>query len=257
MLLRPPKTLWLQKAGNRPEEHEDASSASYPYSMGAREPDTARVAVADGASESAFAREWARLLTREFVQRPPDLDALDDCSLREWLAPARREWRDAIPWDRIPWHGLAKAQAGAFATLLGVTVSDPGDDSPGLRWEAVAVGDCCLFVVQEDRLILSFPLEEAGQFDSTPALLCSNSENAGEPWEGVSRADGRCRRGDLLVLASDALACWFLEAHAGGGRPWETLQALEASEWPAWVDEQRRAGAMRNDDTTLMVIEVA
>ena len=159
-----------------------------------------------------------------------------------------------MPWDRIPWHGEAKARAGAFATVLGLAI---GAESGRLSWQAMAVGDSCLFVVRDGRLRLSFPLEDAAEFDNNPALVCSNPDNAGNLWEGVRRSGGECVPGDLLILATDALACWFLAEHAAGEKPWETLMALDSPAWSGWVGERRRNGSMRNDDTTLVVIEVA
>ena len=216
----------------------------------------ARVAISDGASESAFAREWAKILTGAFVARPPDLCGLTEDSLLDWLASAQEEWRACVPWDRIPWHGEAKARAGAFATLLGLTIGAAPDNSRRLSWQAVAVGDSCLFVVRDDRLWLSFPLEDPAQFDNSPALVCSNPANAGELWEEVRRHSGECAPGDLFILASDALACWFLANSAAGEKPWKILLALDSSRWDAWVGEQRRGGLMRNDDTTVVIIKV-
>ena len=257
MALRPPRTFWLPKAGNSSEEYEDASLVVYPHRMGASGRHTARAAVSDGASESAFAREWANVLTEAFASRPPDICGLTEGSMCDWLALAQEEWRNGIPWDRIPWHGEAKARSGAFATLLGLTIAAGPAGSAGFSWRAVAVGDSCLFVIRDGRLWLSFPLEDAAQFDNSPALVCSNPDNAGEPWEYVHRIDGECVAGDSFILASDALACWFLGRNAEGEKPWETLLALEASGWAAWVEEQRRTGSMRNDDTTLVIIRVA
>ncbi len=247
MVLRPHSELWAPKAGNDPEEYEDA----FRVGCGA-----ARVAVSDGASESAFAREWANALVEAFVALPPELCGLTEESLNEWLAAPREQWRSEVPWDRIPWHGEAKARAGAFATLLGLTFGSAPDDSGRLCWQALAVGDSCLFVVRGDRLDLSFPLDDAAQFDNNPALVCSNPDNAGELWEAVRLHGGECAAGDLFVLATDALACRFLAQDADGEKPWESLPALDPSEWDAWIDEQRRAGLMRNDDTTLVIIEV-
>ena len=256
MDLRPPKSFRLPKAGNSPEEYEDASRVAFPQRMGASGRRTARAAVSDGASESAFAREWANALADAFVSRPPDLCGLTEDSMRDWMAPAQEEWRVSIPWDRIPWHGEAKARAGAFATLLGLTVATKAGNSRRLSWRALAVGDSCLFVVRDDRLWLSFPLEDAAQFDNSPDLVCSNPDNAGDLWENVHRSGGDCVAGDSFILASDALACWFLERNAEGEKPWKTLLALDSSDWAAWVEEQRRAGLMRNDDTTLVIIRV-
>ena len=257
MALRPPRTFWLPKAGNCPEEHEDASLVVYPQRLGASGRRTARAAVSDGASESAFAREWANVLTQAFISRPPDICGLTEESMCEWLALAQQEWHVGIPWDRIPWHGEAKARAGAFATLLGLTIAAGPGRSAGFSWQAVAVGDSCLLVVRDGRLSLSFPLEDAAQFDNSPALVCSNPDNAGELWENVRQSDGECVSGDSFILASDALACWFLDRDAAGEKPWETILALDASGWVAWVEDQRRAGLMRNDDTTLVIISVA
>lgn len=214
-----------------------------------------RVAVSDGASESAFAREWANALTDTFVTRPPDLCGLTDDSLLDWMAEAQEEWNAVVPWDRIPWHGEAKARAGAFATLLGLTIGAVFS-SRGLFWQATAVGDSCLFIVRDDRLRLSFPLEEADEFDNIPALVCSNPDNAGGLWENVRRSGGECAAGDLFILATDALAWWFLAQNAAGEKPWETLLALNSSRWDAWVGEQRRGRLMGNDDTTLVIIKV-
>ena len=257
MALRPPRRFWLPKAGNSPEEYEDASRVVYPQRIGASGRRTARAAVSDGASESAFAREWANVLADAFVDRPPDACGFTEDSMCDWLASAQEEWRAGIPWDRIPWHGEAKARAGAFATLVGLTVATKPNNSRRLSWRAVAVGDSCLFVVRDDRLWLSFPLEDAAQFDNNPTLVCSNPDNAGEVGDSVHWSDGDCVAGDLFILASDALACWFLGRNAEGEKPWRTLLALDASAWAAWVEEQRRAGLMRNDDTTLTIIRVA
>ena len=256
MILQPPRRLWLAKAGNRPEECEDASRVVYPQRIGAAGRRLARAAVSDGASESAFAGEWANALTNAFASRPPDLSGLTEDAFNAWLAPAQDDWHSDVPWDRLPWHGEAKARAGAFATLLGLTVGAAPDGSHRLSWQAMAVGDSCLFIVRDDRLWLSFPLEDAAEFDNNPALVCSNPANAGELGEELRSQSGSCAAGDIFILATDALACWFLARNAAGERPWETLLALDSSEWDDWVGEQRQAGSMRNDDTTLVVIKV-
>ena len=252
MGLQPPRRFQTAKAGNRPEECEDASRISYPYTAG-----PARIALCDGASESAFAREWAQILTRAFVYSPFDLYSLDDLALGLWLGQRETEWNRVVPWERIPWHGEAKTRAGALATLLGMVISQTPDPSGAYPWQAVAVGDCCLFVVHDDALALSFPLEDSGQFNNTPALICSNHANNGRLWNGVHQYRGECLPGDAIILASDALACWILQERESGGRPWETLLSLDSEkEWSNWVAGKRDERAMRNDDTTLIAVKV-
>lgn len=256
MWLRPLTERWLPRAGNSPEEYEDAFRAAIPDHDPGADGGAALVAVADGASESAFAREWADALVEAFVSGPPDLTGLTDDSLHAWLDAPRERWRGQVPWDRLPWHGEAKARAGAFATLLGLTFEAAPGDASRLRWRALAVGDSCLFIVRDGRLALSFPLEDAAEFDNAPALICSNPASAAPPWDAVCRRDGACEAGDVFILASDALSCWFLALDAAGEQPWEALAALGPADWEAWVDAQRQAGLLGNDDTTLVAMEV-
>lgn len=256
MALRPPIRLELHKAGNSAHEYEDASRTRYPRQRSASGRRTAKAVISDGASEAAFAREWANVLAEAFVARTPDLGSLTEECLLDWLALAQEEWHAQVPWDRIPWHGEAKARAGSFATLLGLTIGATPGNSRRLVWHAVAVGDSCLFVVRDGRLILSFPLEDAALFNNSPSLVCSNPHNMGELWGNVQRRGGECVIGDSIILATDALACWFLERNAGGEKPWETILALDQGTWSDWVEEQRRTGLMQNDDTTAVIIRV-
>ena len=92
MPLKPPKTWRLSKEGNRPEECEDAFRVVYPSRTGpGTGAEIARAAVCDGASESAFAREWAEILANAFVDRPLDLSGLTEDSMKTWLKSAARK----------------------------------------------------------------------------------------------------------------------------------------------------------------------
>jgi hypothetical protein len=254
MGLKPPRTLLLPKAGNRPEECEDAFRVIYPQRIG---PGMARVAISDGASESAFSREWARILADTFTTRPPGLSSgLTEDSLKRWLSPGQQEWHNEVPWNRLPWHGEAKARTGAYATLLGLIIEAAPNNSRRLSWRALAIGDTCLFMVHNDQLLLSFPLHDPAQFGTTPDLICSNPANDGGLWKGVHQHSGECTPGDLFILASDALACWFLNESAAGGKPWKSLLKLDSPGRYTWVEEQRRKRLMRNDDTALVIIKV-
>lgn len=256
VLLQPAREFWLPKAGNRSDEYEDAYSVLYPESLGASPDEMVQSAVADGASESAFAREWANVLTSAFVNRPLDLASVDEASLIEWLELAQDEWHECVPWDRIPWHGEAKARAGAHATLMGLSIRTDSDNDDQLIWHAMAVGDSCLFVIREGRLQESFPLETADQFDNYPSLLSSNRSASDGLWENARVTSGECDSGDVFILASDAIACWILGQLEAGDEPFEVVMGMDDADWSEWVDEQRNAGTMRNDDTTLVIIEI-
>ena len=252
------RVFWFPKEGNRSDEYEDAY-AYHPQAIrvGDFGIDMARIALSDGASESAFAREWANILVRHFVQAPMDMSNPTRSTLDSWLAPAQTEWHEAVPWDRIPWHGEAKTRSGSLATLLGLTIEAAPDDPQVLYWRASAVGDSCLFVVRRDEMTLSFPLDDAARFNNRPDLVCSNPENNSGISDRLHHQSGECEPGDVFILASDDVSRWMLRGWAANRRPWHSVLALKCGEEAAaWVWEQRREGSLGNDDITLVIAEV-
>src|SRR5207244_4452936 len=164
MTTHPPlrwRQLAVPKRGHRPEEYEDAAAGD-----GSR----GRFAVADGATESAFAGDWSRLLAEAFV-----LDSLVARGWKEWLPEVRRRWLEAVGSREMPWYLEEKSAQGAFATFLGLEFQ-PVPPGQNWEWRAIAVGDCCLFHLRRDQLVCSFPLDEAAEFNSTPELIGSRSE---------------------------------------------------------------------------------
>jgi hypothetical protein len=231
--------LSLPRRGYTRDEYEDAWAA---------DPAAGRFAVADGASESAFAGLWARLLVEGFVaaSRPGDLAG--------WLDGPRRRWSAEVSGPELPWYGEIKRAQGAFATLLGVRIRPPTPRRPG-RWSAAAVGDTCLIRVQKDRHVRAFPVERSSAFGNDPRLIGSRRGPALSPEYG----SGPLRAGDRLFLMTDALAEWFLHAHESGRHPWNAVEPLLSAERPeeafsAWV-EQLRGDGLRDDDVTLLTIE--
>ena len=112
-------------------------------------------------------------------------------------------------------------------------------------------------MVRQNDLAVAFPLQESGQFNTTPPLVCSNPANNGSVWSHVLQLEGECVPGDVIFLASDALACWILQEHESGGRPWETLLSLDSTRiWTEWVQTRRKERQMRNDDTTMVTVKV-
>jgi hypothetical protein len=233
----------LVKAGNEPADYEDAFAAD-----AAR----ARFAVADGASEASFAAAWARLLVEGFVaaRRPWRED---------WLAPARRRWSAEIDGLPLPWYAEAKRDQGAFATLLGVAFRRPEAGRRG-TWRALAVGDTCLFHTRAGRMLTSFPLTRAADFGNEPPLLGSRL-GGGERNGEREQASGRWRPRDRFLLMTDALAQWFLRQCERGADPTPEVAGLLAepdaqAAFPGWAEERRREHGLRNDDVTLLVIDL-
>lgn len=227
----------LPKAGNSLEEYEDALACDLR---------AGRFAIADGATESSFAGLWARELVEGYVASPPPGSPW---GLRRWLEPLQRQWHAAINWDQLLWYAEAKARAGAFASLLGLELEPAG------RWRALAVGDSCLFQVRGRDLVLAFPLERAEEFGNRPLLLSSNRANNRRVWREVRTTAGDGHPGDLLLLATDALAHWLFSQHEVGERPWEMLREIEGQrEFEGLITRIRQTGQIRNDDVTLLLV---
>ena len=230
-------TWWAPKSGHAPNEYEDAYAVA---------PATLRFAVADGASETSFAKEWAELLVARFVAEPPE-----PADLRAWIAPMQATWAESHLARPAAWYAEQKAREGAFASLLGVALADD-------RWRALAVGDSCLFVVRAGKLQRAFPFEKAEQFNNGPVLLSSVERANLNVWSGVQSEQGVLQARDQLLLMTDALAHWFLTEAELGRRPWAALDRVET---PAAFEDMmqflRRGGALRNDDVTLVRLEVA
>ncbi|MDX1952445.1 MAG: hypothetical protein SFY81_09680 [Verrucomicrobiota bacterium] len=251
------QAFWLAKLGNAADEYEDA----FAYSLTSR-----RFAIADGATESSFADRWAQGLVKQFASAPP----AQPKELKEWLAPLQKEWSAGIDWENLPWFAEEKAKTGAFSTFLGLTFAEEEpprkngllgrtwffrkQEKPVLKWHAMSVGDTCLFQIRNAQLIHSFPMDNSEQFNSRPVLLSSNAEHNTGVWEGIRTDEGECQPDDLFVLATDAVAKWFLERHQSGEKPWEILNTLQTPrEFEDLIGKLREEKSIRNDDATIVL----
>lgn len=232
------------KRGNAPDEYEDAFAG---------DPSRGRFAVADGASESSFAAAWAKLLVEGFITASGQ-----PWQMVDWLAPLRNRWSAEVDGQPLPWYAEDKRQQGAFATLLGIVFRRP---RKGPRaWRALAVGDSCLFRLRAGRICQSFPLTRADEFGNLPGLLGSRGRAIDTPEREVKRIGGRWQPGDRFLLMTDALAEWTLRKTEENGRPIAAIEALLAESAPddafaGWIEERRQHG-LRNDDVTLVIIDL-
>jgi hypothetical protein len=232
----------VAKAGNAESDYEDASAA---------DAGRGRFAIADGASEASFAGSWARLLVERFVG-----DTGKPWRGLDWIEPARKQWASDVDALSLPWYADEKRSLGAFATFLGFAVRARPDSNQGV-WRAIAVGDACLFHTRDDALELAFPVTRSSDFVNHPDLL--NSRRAGA--DRSHRARGRWQSKDRFLLMTDALAQWFLLETEAMHEPLAQLRSFLAEPSPeaafaSWVNARRRESVLRNDDVTLMIVDL-
>jgi len=232
------KTFWLAKHGNEADEYEDAFAPAVDVAV---QDDVFRCAVADGATESSFAGAWARLLAEGYSHTSP-IDELRSC-LQFFVAS-----------KELSWFAEEKARSGAFAAIIGIEIRN--DE----KWDAEAVGDCCLFHVRAGKIVVTFPLAKREDFDKAPFLISSN-HSAGEV--PLLRMSSTWQSGDVFFLASDALARWMMiEAAEGIDVVQKVLALSDNSAFGELVQVERQnmdandQARLRNDDTTLMLVKV-
>jgi hypothetical protein len=230
-----PAVFRVPKYGSSRAEYEDALA----WSRRQR-----RFAVADGASASAFARLWARLLVHAYVA-----GELRAASLEPDLIPLQARWSAAIEQRDLPWYAVEQARRGAFAALTGLTLDADG------RWTALAVGDCCVFQVRERELVAAVPLSDPEAFEARPLLLGTRpaANTALRAADAIVCAEGTWQPGDSFLLMSDALAAMFLRAARTLDVPLEALDfERSAGGFRHWINQLRAERLLRNDDVSLL-----
>jgi hypothetical protein len=263
------------KDGSAAAEYEDAFQV-LPGTGDEVPGDWVGVAVTDGATESLLARRWATMLANEFAGITDA--ARDPNAFTETVGGLSGQWPsvvDSYLTERenaarpLRWYERPGIKKGAFATLLTlqviigseiVTGSSLKAESARLpvigNWHSAAVGDTCLFHVRAERLRVAFPLASSTDFGTSPALLGSCHDDPDIIGDHVQFAEGIVAEGDDFFVCTDALAAWFLARVEEGGRPWETLRDLSDTNFPEWITTARRTQGLRNDDVTLVHIDI-
>lgn len=236
-------------------EYEDAyASTERKYG----ENQTLRAAVADGATECSFAADWADMLVKCYVEQQ-FRDIQDLCVKVESLS---KDWQRNIDSKQLMWFAEEKARLGAFSTLLGLEIfPDASEKANCGGWNAIAVGDSCLFQIRDNLLELAFPIQQSSGFNNSPILISSRLEKNKGHWDKALVGTGNWQAGDLFFLATDALAAWFIGEYELDRFPWEVLiRFIDDNEcdksFESWVNEMRASSLMKNDDITCLIIKL-
>lgn len=195
-------TAWSE--GCDPDDNRDAVRVT-----AATDGSEALLAVADGASNTLFAGNWAELLCDTAVA--PESSGLDEVGLRAGLEQAAVAHQAGVTlgeedrWLRRKWE-----QYGSQSTLLAVNIRKKSATSALV--EAYAVGDSTLIHASETS-VRSFPLTHSDEFGRRPTLISSL-----DPTDVVfDRWSGSMEPGDIIVAVSDGVARRLLELSSTDG----------------------------------------
>lgn len=218
----------------------------------------ARYVVVDGATEAYDSIRWVRQLVTAFLGQGDTAPELTPAGLDAWIERMQHRWLDEAPrafasvFEERKFH-----DDGSFATFLGCEVHGLGGPRP--RWTAAALGDAVLFHVRGERLVAHFPPLAPDDFGLNPDGVFTQPSERARMRAALQFAEGPLQAGDLLLFATDALAAWIVqESRRDPGACVGVLAAMEhPAEFRRFVAGERNARRMKNDDVTLLRVQVA
>ena len=234
-------------------------------------------AVADGVADSFVPGPWARIIARRFVERngkfanKEDFQAwLVDCS-QQWQSWIENRWMPTMQaqhepngdWQNNWWNDL---QQGAQTTLIGCSlVSNTEQHDLPTSATVFAIGNCEFFLFSPNHsggyeIAETFPFSDPNEFSTIPDTLdtAQRTELLERAWVRRKTMNINVFSGDLIVLATDALAKWLLMRVYQNSNKWLSLLGINsAAEFEQRVREELHNGLLEDDDLTLLVIPIA
>ncbi len=219
-------------------------------------------AIADGATQSFYSSIWSKLLVDYFCENPQ----IDKNNWQEWLKPIQEQWLEEVKAE------LQKAKSGnnpawveiqnglsfrysATSTFIGLQFLEN-------QAKVSIVGDSCLFIFQGDKLIKTYLLQKSADFNNQPEYFGSRSKHNDHEPKFLDIELKYKQHSDKLyfVLATDALAEYIFKYTEQRRDILTTLLKINSEqEFENFVESARHNGTikMKNDDVTLMILEVS
>ena len=203
-------------------------------------------ALSDGASESYNSKLWAKILVKNFVKTPiKELSSIEEC-IKEYEA---NEIVSSLSWSK-----QLAYERGSFATLLGVEYL-PQSATVNI----LAIGDSLALLVDDGRVVESWPFTSPDSFLLKPTLLSSRRDYnlfVSENDFIVKNTKAFCLSGlknPLLLCMTDAIGEWTLKGMIAENNNLSRLCDLTSTRsFFEIVIQERHAKRMKIDDTTLV-----
>ena len=237
------KTFVTHAAGKSADEGEDRVAFNL---------EKKRFAIADGVSASYFPHLLAEIVTNTFVWNDitpehyqNDLDEGGLQTIHEKWASLAEELEGEAD-DKVA-RRLARVKrkyGGAASTLAGIWVEDD-------VMHYYALGDSCIFVINNNGLITISSIKDKDSFDNYPDYLTSYGECVGTPISGSLELEA-----GWIVMATDALSEWFWHRQEEEPGTIQTLWNLHTQyDFEKLIMEERAIGRLKNDDVAMVMIK--
>lgn len=219
-------------------------------------------AIADGATQSFYSSIWSKLLVDYFCENPQ----IDKNNWQEWLELIQQKWLEEVraelekaksgnnfAWIEI-YNGLERSKS-ATSTFIGLQFIEN-------QAKISIVGDSCLFIFQGNQLIQTYLLKKSTDFNNQPEYFGSRSKNNDHEPKFLDIELKYKQDSDKLyfVLATDALAEYIFKYTEQQRDILTTLLTISSEqEFENFVKYARQDDTikMKNDDVTLMILEVS
>lgn len=207
-------------------------------------------AIADGVGASFFPAIWAEIVSNDFVQHS---ESFIDGNVLIDEAKLIDEWKDKVKVATANLSNkekflieMAKDRCDfAACTFVGLTIDKD-------KWHCQALGDSYLFILNDEYEIIESVASQQGQdFDNFPEYFAS--------YHGKNNGSVLVKSGDVsniayFVLLTDAISDWFIKADSNKRKALVELQ--NPQDFQSFIDAERANNAMKDDDTTAVVIKV-
>lgn len=212
-----------------------------------------QIAIADGATESLFSDIWADILVNNYVNKGADLlnsSTLESVSQKFVYTASQKVLK--MPETR-QWFMYEKLERGTHATLAAVEFSSTLETV-----QILTVGDSCVFWcygnADEINMLPELTAEEFGSF---PDSICHLPKTWQSLEQKVLKKEITFQNNLQMVLCTDALACWLVKELETKSSIWEELlQISDYSFFTDFIETLREKNSIRNDDVTLVLINV-
>ena len=232
----------LQKRSEEAKVNQDAFAISS---------DERIFAIADGVSTAPFSQTWSNNVVKKFIEKPFASD-LNEQKLKDWLEDIRKEWSSEIDQRKSPKMILERAkEVGGSTTFLGMIIQEMKKKYQKLQ--LFGIGDTNMFLIRNKRIKYSFPVTSVESFTDQTIGLCS-IDNASQKIPELKEFNAK--RGDIVILATDALAKWIFKYYKKGGEySWKRI-LKNKNDIQNFIDKLRDAKKIDDDDTTCIIIKI-
>ncbi|MBR6802992.1 MAG: hypothetical protein IKM62_04135 [Kiritimatiellae bacterium] len=218
-----------------------------------------RIVMCDGATASYSAQTWAQLLAKKLLCQPID-------NLRLTVSAAAKEYEECFPFTSLIGkdHSIIEAfKRGSSSTLL--LLEQDAENSSIIH--VTAVGDTCMFVLNESMTILeSFPLQCPSEF-STNAFLISTtyhglkdlfSEELSSYYWKRKVFDFSSFQQVRILCATDAIAQWIMKYKNEPNELNRFFKAIKRNknDFKRFIRFERAQNRIVEDDSTVAVLEL-